>query len=427
MKILIVTVHFPPENVVASLRLYSFAYYWHIAGHNITILTATKNKKDTDLEFDCSAFKIIEIPIPIISKFQRFNSNSNNISNINKLEYFFKLIFFPFKILFKTISNKTGCFSERFPSFTDLWTKKAIKLINAFDFDVVLSSGGPYSVHRVGLSLKKLNKNIKWIVDWRDLWLKNPSYKGLRIFHFHEKKLEKIFHNNANLITCVSEPNSNILSNTTATSVKTIYNGFLPIQSIRSNVNNNKEIDKFIIVYTGSIYRDLQDPSPIFDAISRIKSKNINLYNKLLIQFAGLSSNIIDIIKKYNIIDCYNYLGYVKLEESLILQYNANAVLFIDYNTEIEGFISAKIFEYLYYSKSIIAIGNNPNSSAAKLIKETNSGVYLGLNVDLIEQYLTEIIIDHAKYEYKKNDSIILEYTRENQANKLLNYIIQLN
>jgi len=117
----------------------------------------------------------------------------------------------------------------------------------------------------------------------------------------------------------------------------------------------------------------------------------------------------------------------VKLEESLILQYNANAVLFIDYNTEIEGFISAKIFEYLYYSKSIIAIGNNPNSSAAKLIKETNSGVYLGLNVDLIEQYLTEIIIDHAKYEYKKNDSIILEYTRENQANKLLNYIIQLN
>ena len=416
MRILLITAHFPPKNVIGSLRLYSFAYYWHLAGHNITVLTMPHKRNAYDLNLDISNFNIIETSIPLISNFQSSESNSNLSKNENILKNIIKKIFSFLKMFYNFISDN----SQRFPSFFDLWAKKAIKSINAFDYDIVLSSGGPYSVHRVGLYLKNKNKKIKWIVDWRDLW--TPSFKSFGLFNFYEKKLEKTFHKNADLITCVSEPNSKIISSITSTSVKTIYNGFIPDDSLKTF--NNIYKDKFTIVYIGSFYRNMQDPSPFFEAISRIKKKNIEFYNKLQIIFAGKNSNVIDLIQKYDISECYSFLGYIKMEESLSLQYNSDAVLFIDYNSNIEGIISAKIFEYIYYSKSIIAIGNNSSSSAADLIKKTNTGIYLGSDIDIIEKYLIENVSNPIKY--NKNNSVILEFTRENQAKKLLNYILQL-
>jgi len=415
MNILLVTVQFPPKNVIGSLRLYSFAYYWHKAGHNISVLTTKKNKKNNDLELDCSFINIIESPLPFLS---RMESSYLNISKNNKinLKNIIVKIFSPMKELYMLISDNL----QRVPSFYDLWSKKALKLVKAGDFDVILSSGGPYSVHRVGLSLKKKNKNIKWIVDWRDLW--TPTYNGKGLFSSYEINLEKSFHNNADLITCVTEPNTKIISMMTSTSVKTIYNGFFPYKLTKTNRNNSK----FSIVYIGSFYRKIQDISPLFEAISRIKRKNIEIYKNLEILFAGKNSNITDIVQKYDISECYKFLGFVKMESSLDLQYNSNAVLFVDYNSHIDGVLSGKILEYIYYSNCIIGIGNDYSSSGAELIKESNTGVYLGNDVNLIEQYLTESITNPERYKYNKNNEIINQYTRENQANILLNLILNL-
>ena len=427
MKILLVTEYFPPENAIASLRLYSFAKYFHRAGHDITVLTTLKNKNKNDLEADCSCFNVIRVAIPFLSKPSSLDADTVLDSQKKKHnnKSVLKKILFPIKKFYFFFSDKTGCFSLRFPHFCDLWVKKAIKLINPFNYDIVLSSGGPYSVHRAGLAIKKKNPKIRWIVDWRDLWTKNPISKGFLIFHPYEILLEKKFHKNADLITTVSDPINKTLTSMTPTTVKTIYNGFDTDDFSVIQKENRIRNDEYKIVFTGSLYRKLQDPSPLFAAVSQIKNKNIALYNKIRIQFAGPNSDVSDIAEKYNVLDIFSYLGFINRKESLKLQYNASAVLFIDFKNT-DGVLPGKLFEYINVSRKIIAIGDNSASSAVELIKNTNTGIYLGENIDLIEQHLISCLNNPDDDIYKKNDLLIQEFTRRNQADKLLNYILQL-
>jgi len=421
LRILIVSKYFPPKNTICALRLYSFAKYWHRAGHDISVLTVLNNTSKNDLNLDCSSFNIIRLAMP----FFRLTASYNSVSNPDKKSSKFSLS--PIKILFKLFilfREKTGCFSTHFPDFSDIWAKKAVKLVDADNYDIVLSSGGPYSVHRVGLALKKKNPKIKWIVDWRDLWTKDPMVKGFPLFIPYEIYLERKFHKNADLITTISDPLKKTLESITSTPVKTIYNGFDPDDFIDIQKKDREINNVFKIVYTGSFYRKLQDPSPLFAAVSQIKMKYPLLYGKIQIQFAGLNSDVSDIAKKYDISDSFNYLGFVNYETSLSLQYNADTALFIDYNNT-EGILSGKIFEYINVSRNIIVIGGNESSCAVELIKKTNTGVFLGKDVFLIEQFLVRYITAEEKIVNNKNALLIREYTRENQAKLLLNYVLQ--
>ena len=92
--------------------------------------------------------------------------------------------------------------------------------------DVVISTGGPYSVHRIGLYLKKQGLVNKWIIDWRDLWTKNPYFRGFPLVCLYEKMLENSFHRNCDKIITVSEECKEILTKQTNKDVITIFNGY---------------------------------------------------------------------------------------------------------------------------------------------------------------------------------------------------------
>ncbi|MCL2156461.1 MAG: glycosyltransferase [Methanobrevibacter sp.] len=419
MTILIIASYFPPQNSIASLRPYSWAKWWSREGHKVTVLTTTCPKRDSDLTLDCSGFEIISLPIPILHNTSSFYHESivYDKKNIKKL----LLIFI--KNIYTSFSQKTGCFNAcRYPDFHDLWAKKVIKKINRFSFDLVISTGWPYSVHRVGLAMKERYPLIKWIVDWRDLWTKNHLYKGLKIFWPYENYLENKFNNNADLVTTVSEPLADILRRKTKSPVEVIYNGFDPDDFIMIKDKKRKKNRSFSIVYTGTIYKDFQDPSPLFKAVSNLKNKYYLTNDSLKIIFAGSNANVSDIADQFNVSEFYSYLGFLPRIEALQLQYDADLVLFLEFNNStIPGILSGKIFEYLYIAREIMAIGINENTAAGKLINDTKSGFCFGTDVDKIEKYLLNKILYNNNYILEKNKNLIFEFERKKQAMNILN------
>jgi hypothetical protein len=421
VKILIVAAFFPPQNSIASLRPYSWAKWWSRTGHEVTVLTTTKKVKNNDLVMDVSNFDVIELPIPLLSTISS-NSKTNQSSAAKKNYFpiwsFLKKIFFSF-------ASRSGCFYDcRFPDFHDLWARKAFKKIESSYFDIVISSGWPYSVHRVGLALKKRHQKIKWIVDWRDLWTRNHMFSGLKIFHGYEQYLENKFHQNADLITTVSDPLANTLRSVTKTHVETIYNGFDPEDYQQIKINPRKDNAVFTIVYTGTIYRRFRDPSPLFEAISLLKQKGIINSGNLCIQFAGANADVSDLAKKYKISDCYEYLGFIPREDALQMQYDADAVLFIEYDDpNVPGILTGKLFEYVYIAKEIIGIGSNEYSTAGNLIKGARVGYCFGTNIEKIKEYLLERVIQKTKKTIEKNSDIIQFFARKNQAERIINFL----
>jgi hypothetical protein len=420
VKILIVAAYFPPQNSIASLRPYSWAKWWSKAGHKVTILTTVKVIRENDFILDCSGFEIISLPVPVISNFPSYRNTV--VAAHNKKTVSGKLLSMV-KRYYSLFSQKTGCFYTcRFPDFHDLWAKNAFVKVRELSFDMIISTGGPYSVHRIGLAMKKKYPKTKWIIDWRDLWTHNHLFKGLGIFWFYEKYLEKKFHDTANLITTVSEPLADILRSMTKTRTEVIYNGYEPDDYDNIKQKARKENGAFTIVYTGTIYRSFQDPSSLFEAVSNLKKNNSITKTDIKIIFAGVNTDIKDIAEYYDISEFYSYLGFLSREDALQLQYDADAVLFLEYNNPaVQGVLTGKLFEYLYIAREIVAVGINGNTTADRLINDTQTGFCFGTDVKKIEQYLITKINNKAESSYlEKNGELIQKFNRKNQAMKIL-------
>jgi glycosyltransferase involved in cell wall biosynthesis len=428
MKILIVAAYFPPQNGIGGLRPYSWAKWWSKTGHDVTVLTTYKKIDSFAVFMGMSGFKVVDLPVtryhagvsikesrnvPIAADDRNGTKNGNPIVRLLK------------KILV-WFSVETGCFGTiRFPDFHDFWAKKAFEKIKSEKFDVVVTTGGPYSVHRVGLGLKKKYPDVKWIVDWRDLWTRHHEFKGFFLFWPYEYLLERHFHNKADLIVTVSDPLAQMLKEITKTRVEVIYNGF-DFDDYRQIENTLRGSNSaFTIRFTGTYFRKFQDITPLFTAVSNLKNRGVLNPGDMVIEFAGGNSDLTDIAQKWQVTDFFAYLGYLSREKILRLQYDADALLFIEETTgkKYKGVLTGKLFEYLYVSKEIIAIGPDENMSACELIKATNSGLCFGNDVKKIENYLIDRIVRKNPPSYQKNMDRINSFNRKTQAEKLLEYV----
>jgi len=423
MKILIVSSYFPPRNSIASLRPYSWAKWWSRAGHDVTVLTTEKSKQPMDLVLDMSEFRVISTPLLLPFRKASGEFKTAVVANARQhLTLKIRLLSF-LKSSYKKMFLDKGCFFAcRYPDWHDLWAKKAISVVAHEKWDVVISSGWPYSTHRVGMFLKRHNKAAKWIVDWRDLWTRNHLFPGLTIFHGVEKRLENAFHDNADLITTVSDPLAETLRNMTKTPVKTIYNGYDPDDFAFLFQQERKINSRLEIVYTGTTYRRFQDPSPLFEALgSLLQDKKIKAAD-VRVTFAGSGMTYVsDLAERYGVSDLYAFLGFLPREQALALQYHADVALFLEYeNPDVKGVLTGKLFEYLYIAREIWAVGCSNKTESGSLIEKANCGIAFGKDVDRIMTAILDKLHGPRQHVFKKNNEVLEQFERRRQADKLL-------
>jgi hypothetical protein len=425
MKILIVTPCFPPQNAVASLRPYSWAKYWAKAGHEIVVYTIPSFGFFSNLDINLPNVKIYEIPIPFVQRFFLSYNNREKNKNINKNIFLKQKIITLIRNIYRAVSDHTGCIlSLRYPDIRDFWAKKVIKQVSKDTFDFVITTGGPYSVHRVGYALKKKLPNIFWIVDWRDLWTQNPYFHGIRIFHWYEKYLEKLFHTRCNLITTVSDGLASDLQKVTSVPIEVIYNGFDSDDYAELLKKPRKKNKRFTIAYLGSLYKGFQDPMPLLHALAELDiEKKISSEDFEMI-FAGTNCNIKEQIDELKMEKYYTYLGFIPREASLEIQYNADAVLFFEYgNLKVKGILTGKLFEYLSLSKEIWAIGISGITDAGMIIGKACAGICLGTDIEKIKAYIMYSIFHRNNKGREKDMVFISSFERRKQAEKLFSLL----
>ena len=240
-RILIISTYFPPLPSAASLRVYSFAKYWARMGNDVTVLTTNKTKQsDSDFNLPHELFKVVEIPYfsvtheayKVLKRLRAgilnrtINNPGTDCASINTFNVSLKL-----KSIINKLKRRYGFFTTaRIPDDHDTWIWPAVnegdKLLNTNKFDWIFSSYGPPASHIVAGILSKRHK-IRWIADYRDLWIEGHIYPGIWPFKMLEKHLEnKYVGNYANILTTVSLPLAKILGNKFSTQVHVIQNGY---------------------------------------------------------------------------------------------------------------------------------------------------------------------------------------------------------
>lgn len=287
----------------------------------------------------------------------------------------------------------------------------------------VIISGPSFSLFKIAKSIKRIDKNIKVIFDYRDPWhlwncKKNAAY-------LKEKEYLKY----ADMVICFSGPFQKDFCKTfhiEQEKTAVVYNGYSENDWSKVKVHENNKGNKLIITYTGSMdFNDnklnYRNPNRIIEAVRKIPSELIEL------RFVGVN----DAHKKK---DCENikYIGKVSQQESFSYMQESDVLLNIHDTDDCSGkyLISGKFYDYMRSGKVIWNVGKD-ESLASILIEKHRLGINCKNEVKDIEDVLEKLLDYKRKKQIEKmRNSLqgnIYEFSREEQNKKYFSLIFNQN
>ncbi len=292
-----------------------------------------------------------------------------------------------------------------YPDEEKKWRKVAIKagknLLENEKFNVVVSSSSPVTAHIVAERLKS-KYNIPWVADFRDLWTQNHNYSYCFLRKKIEKRLEKKIISDADALITVSLPLANKLKELhKGKKTYAILNSF-KIEEV--NFPPVRLARKFIITYTGQIYKGKQNSFKLLTAIKQLISEDKIDATNIKLRFYGPEREWLDReIEELGLLDIVKQEGMVSRQESLKKQRESQLLLLLKWEDSKEkGVYTGKIFEYLAARRPILAVGGSKDV-VSELLNRTNVGADV-LNIEEIKKALESFYS-----EYKRNNKVLFK------------------
>jgi len=435
MRVLIVSPFFPPQAAVAALRLRAFARDWARSGTDVTVLTTVKREDQRGLEVAAEGYEVIEVGVRAPRFLERLRAlRHGTSSSIRSIEGEHATVT-PgaadhsvrqgIGAALRALRRRSGIFSSvRMPDLTDWWVRPAIRrAMSEPAWDVVLSSSGPYTAHRVALALKRAGRARAWIADFRDLWTQNAAFTGVAPFSWIERRIERAVLAESDLIVTVSDGLAAALRPRARADVAVIFNGFdeEEVAAAPDAPRDSDDIRTVRLVYTGTVYPGGQDPAPLFDGWAQLAAGDADAARRLRLEVAGDQVDLWMRAAAVRHLDsAVRTHGVVRRSDALALQAGADALILLDWSDPARGVLTTKVFEYLACSAPILVIGGQATSPIAALVERARRGVHLGSDPHHIARAL-QLVIRHPGTQAREPDhAFIAQHSRRQQSAILL-------
>jgi glycosyltransferase involved in cell wall biosynthesis len=441
-KILICAYYFPPIGTPRSYRWQQFATHLYSKGWMIDVLTI--NTYSNHPNYDSKPLDNIPNKVRIFRTYPGImhhlsslllgksdgiatrvkQSDNTQLTTSPNAPVFLKQTVG--KLLFKTFekSLRTVFIPDEAVSWLPFALLKGKKLIKDKNYDVIISSGFPFTCHIVGYFLKSLSGGKPWIADYGDPWVYNPSFPLPKWRSLIDKKIESRILKAVNkLIFTTDETKEHYLSLypfLRSEDIKVITQGFSYKEFHESPPEST---DKFRIVYTGMFYKD-GEPFVFFDALKRVKE----IWNDMEVIIAGSTTN--EEYKRYiehnGLSEVVHLIGFVTNKRALALQKGASVLLLIGHGGGIQ--VPGKTYEYIAAKRPILSIKIDNADIASKIVKRLKRG----LSVRNDSQEISESIIrlfnswknKHLESEFNLED--VDEFRWDRLADKLEETILEV-
>lgn len=328
----------------------------------------------------------------------------------------------PGKVLGKFIIPDTARFWAYFSK------KKVVEVIKSEGIDIVYTTSAPYSDHLLGLYIKKMMPDIKWVADFRDEWTNNPytldnPYNPVRTKI--EKNMEHQVLTTADmLITNTPVMRENFISNNNISGDNffVIPNGYDVEDFKDMDCDNKPHNDKLTMVYTGALY-GRRKPDTFFEALKELKGEGGIDGSKLLVKLIGNyhKDRLQAQIDSFGLTDQFEIVGYVPHNVCIKHQIDADVLILIEGSGRgANAFYTGKIFEYMNTNRPVLAI--LPEGAAADLVNESKIGIVA--NTDDVSAIKKNIKIYYDKWcsntlDFEPDRNVIEGFERKKLTQKL--------
>ncbi len=238
-------------------------------------------------------------------------------------------------------------------------------------FDVVLSTYGPLSCHTVARKAKRWKMADRWIADFRD--------EAAVPFPWQRGRLRRYVQSvrcNADAITSISEGCLTVMG--LAPFGKVIHNGFDTEDLVGLPVPE-KHRDRLTFIHCGQMYGEQRDLRPFFAALRDLAQEGAVDLQKIALAYAGRDTGAFARqAAEAGLADCLKNYGALRRDEAIQLQRSAHVLLLAAWNDRArQGNLPGKFLEYLLLNMPVLCCvkGDLPDSEIAQIIRRTNVGV----------------------------------------------------
>lgn len=287
-----------------------------------------------------------------------------------------------------------------FPDNTITWypfaVRQSLQYIKKQRINLIFSTSLPITSHIIARSISR-KANVPWVADFRDPWSR-PHYNDSGSLRKRiDTLIETSVISSADALTTVSEPLRDRLIEVHKdfeNGIFVIYNGYDPDDYGASEIESQPY---FTITFTGRMY-DIdfngkgRTPELLFQALEQLHTEGrIDLCKVKVNLYGEYPNDLYHLISKYQLQDSVRCLGPVSFRESIAAQQHATILLLLNWDdSDYEGILTGKIFEYLGACKPILAIPFY-NRSVDTVLNKTKAGITItdlhSLKNQLIEWY----------------------------------------
>ena len=359
MEALLIHYYFPPIHSIGVVRNYHFACEWEKRCNTLKILT-TQNAHilPSDMHYDTSRFDITYLKTndtrtKLAKRGHVHLSEDKKKGFIN--QFLIKTLHtYPFNIYF----------GEGGMTYIKHGIEQGREFLAQYPKATIYSSFRPYSDHVIAATLKKDFPQCRWIADFRDADI-DPLYK-LYLNKSWQIRFNKKVLKLADKIITVSD------------GVKNLMEGLHPhIQTVQSGFEireNSSKFDTFTICYTGSLYGNHRDPTPLFQALKQLLAQNA-ITNDFRLVYAGKDGFMFrEIANQHGMGDFIEDFGSISLIESHRLQEKSHiALLLTSSDNGYQGVLTGKLYEYLGSQTPILGLVKGPRDrEIANILAKVN-------------------------------------------------------
>jgi glycosyltransferase involved in cell wall biosynthesis len=422
-KVLIILYYWPPSGGPGVQRWLKFVKYLKAMGFKPTVYVPSNPfypVLDKSLEMEIpSGIEVIKAPIwepyVLAKTFSKADTNSLSkgiIKEKSQQNAFQRLMLFIRGNLF-------------IPDARMLWIRPSVKrlskVIQKNDYDAIITTGPPHSLHRIGYHLKQKFSHIKWIADFRDPWTNIGYHHQLKLTDSSKAKhiqQEKEVLDLADHLIVTSPGTQLEFESKTQTPVSLITNGY-------DDVDLHAELDEhFTLSHIGTLLNE-RNPEVLWQAISELIDEVKHFKTHIELKFVGqVGQNILDSLEEYGLKKHSDFLGYLPHNEAQEHMFSAQVLLLIEKNMEqTKGIIPGKFFEYLQSQRPILGVGPQ-EWDVAGLIEDHQAGSAFNYEEKSeLKSFITSCFNDFMKGKLIVDSKNIENYHRKQLTEKLIEVI----
>jgi glycosyltransferase involved in cell wall biosynthesis len=378
LKVLLVTLHFPPGGGGGVHRPLKFATHLPALGFETHVLAPDVPgavPADSELELPTQAWiHRVRYVGPRAGRAEERLAGTEGLARVGtQAALFGRRLLVP---------------DENLP-WSTLATPFAIALARREKIDVVITTSPPPSLHLLGAAVKRAS-GARWVADLRDPLTSHPHRRGYesRLAQVKEKTVGGIGRLVASQADAVIAASDAIAEEARGLRPKgpvvTIANGsdFDDFAGLEHHPS-----DRLRLTHTGN-FHGKRDPKPFFRALAESGLEDI------VVRFAGdVRAGDREYAEALGLGDRIELLGYVSRRRSLELQRDTEALLLLipDAGGRGKGVLTGKIFEYLAAERPVLAVVP-PDGAAADLLRDTGAGTIVPPDdVEAIRAALVEL------------------------------------